>query len=49
MGDGEGGDLTHPTGSTLAEEEVEGVRGEDERDSLMGGQGVKVGPETVSV
>ncbi len=41
--------VTHPTGSSLAGEEGEGVRGEDERNTLMGGENGEVGLEAVSV
>jgi hypothetical protein len=44
-GDGEGGDVMHPSGAMYKGEEGEGVRGEDERYSLAVGGGGEVGLE----
>ena len=41
--------VTHPTGPSLVGEEGEGVRREDERNTLMGGETGEVGLETASV
>ena len=41
--DGERGDVTHPRGPRFAREEREGIRGENERKSLTGGEGMEVG------
>jgi hypothetical protein len=46
--DREGGDVEHPRGTRFAREKRGRFRGENERKSSLGGEGVEVGVETVS-
>ena len=46
-GNGERGDVTHPRSSRFTREEGKGIRGEEKRKTLVGGEGSEVSLETV--